>query len=56
MSGVGGTNLLPVLGKGRIAVIAKIKDRAEHKFVIGDVLYVDKLEANLFSIGAVTGK
>ena len=55
MSGVGGTNLLPVLGKGRIAVIAKIKDR-EHNFVIGDVLYVDKLEANLFSIGADTGK
>jgi hypothetical protein len=37
-----GNNLPVLIGKGRIAVIAKIKDR-EHNFVISDVLYVDKL-------------
>ncbi len=54
VSGIGGTNL-PVLGKGSVTVIAEIDGR-EHDFVIGDVLHVDQLGINLFSIGAATEK
>ena len=52
VSGIGGTNL-PVLGKGKVAVVADIEGQ-QHDLVIADVLHVDKLGINLFSIGAAT--